>query len=81
MDLEGGNKYFILFTHDLEAEVVPPNCNDETEGEYQTFLAGKTHAEVEVIGVNEDDETLDFRLGDGRSIYSVPREYFSVVPF
>ena len=88
MDMKVGDKVFIVFTEDLEAEIEWGNrktqMRDFKKGEYpmDPFV---------VLNVDEDMETVDFsvpfpyimpecpdRCYDG-TIYSVPREFFSVV--
>lgn len=88
MDMKVGDKVFIIFTEDLEVEIVWGNgktqMHDFKKGEYpmDPFM---------VLNVDEDMETVDFLVPfpyimpespDGSydgTIYSVPREFFSVV--
>jgi hypothetical protein len=79
MDLKTGDNAFILFLEEIEAEMLSPH--DENDGVFRTFEANKATEQVFVVGVNEDQDSVDLELWNGRVIYSIPRESFSVVPF
>jgi len=72
----------IKFKTDIELEVVESydEANDHAETSNETFKAGEVH-EVDLLDSAGDmSVVVDIQFGDGSVAFSVPTDFFEVLP-